>query len=543
MAFSSCYSNILLLAGISVLVTAFGVGELSAINAVAGAYAERSPVVHIVGMPPMSAQKARACLHHSLGDGNFRTFANMYSSISTAHIILSDASRAPVAINQVLRDCIAESRPVYMELPSDMVSTRIARDSLAQQIPRNKFPTHEFSLNEVALIADRLLTAQQPVIIVDGGYIPGGISGEAKKLVRTLGCPTLTTPAGKGIINETESNFYGVYNGIAADEGVRQFVESCDLVLWIAPLLSDVNTCGFTSCTDPKANITFHENSVEIGEIDGIRRLDTVCVKALLLSLDSYLLDVTNSTRLSPTPRKLRRLTTYPGLNRAMDSLKALPPVKSEACVDQSTFWLRMSRFLRSGDIILTECGTSSFGGRELILPPDTTLVNSTLWLSIGVMLPAAQGAAAALKELKADGQRVNGRTILFIGDGSLQMTIQSISDIIRNRLNLIIFVINNKGYTMERFIHGTKADYNDIQPWSYLEAPRFFGAPEGDPDYPVITQRACTWGEMQSVLDSESIAAGMGLTMVEVVMDKEDAPTTMKKLMGKAAEQVRPAL
>uniref|UniRef100_A0A8H7KB67 Pyruvate decarboxylase n=1 Tax=Bionectria ochroleuca TaxID=29856 RepID=A0A8H7KB67_BIOOC len=192
-----------------------------------------------------------------------------------------------------------------------------------------------------------------------------------------------------------------------------------------------------------------------------------------------------------------------------------------------------MSRFFRPGDIILTETGTSSSGGQSFVLPNNTTLINSSIWLSIGYTLAASQGASLAQREMAREGSRPDGRVILFEGDGSLQMTAQAISDIIRNRLDVVMFVLNNNGYTIERLIHGYDAGYNDIQPWRHLDAPRFFGAREDDPSYPVRTLRASNWGEMAAVLRDEEVVRGKGLVMVEVMMDMSDAPESLKKTIA----------
>lgn len=130
------------------------------------------------------------------------------------------------------------------------------------------------------------------------------------------------------------------------------------------------------------------------------------------------------------------------------------------------------------------------------------------------------------------------GRTICFEGDGSFQMTAQALSDMYRNRLDMIIFLINNDGYTIERYIHGMKADYNDVHPWKYLDAPGFFGAPADDPSYPVVTRRAENWGQLLDVLADEEVAAGKGFCMVEVVMGREDAPEELKSLVQMAARR-----
>lgn len=537
--------------GISALITAFGVGELSAINAVGGAYAEMSPVVHIVGTPPLTAQNARMCLHHSLGDGNFRIFAEMYSKLTVAQANLTDAATATSMIDQTLRECILQSRPVYIELPTNMVKARVS--SLPLRTPINVSIPHNdegFEDAEVELILARIYASKQPFIIVDGFTAAYNITAEADELVRLTGFPTSTTSFGKGIVNETYPNFHGIYAGEAGKQVYRPWVESCDLILRIGPLTSDVNTYGFTTVPNPKHTIDFHRTSVEIG---GTNSFTNVHIKPLLRKILDRL-----------DPAKLPRYDPYPDLGNPAQQLQALAATEPTAAIDQDTFWQRISTFFRSGDIILTETGTPSVGGRDFVLPPQTTLMNSGIWLSIGHMLGASQGAALAHCDIinnlaKSDkavhqdngtittatppttrsSQRTfSARTILFIGDGSLQMTIQSISDTIRNRIPLTIFLINNDGYTIERFIHGMRAPYNDIQPWRYLLAPQYFGADMDDASYPIITRRAENWGQLWNVVGEDAVKEGKGLTIVEVLMGREDAPDALKKLVASAARR-----
>jgi len=514
--------------GISALVTAFGVGELSAINAIGGAYSEMAPVVHVVGTPPTTAQDSGMCLHHSLGDGNFRLFAEMAAKVTVAQANLTDASTATHMIDHALRECVMQSRPVYIELPTNMVKAKVPASALDQPIDLS-IPTNDegFEGAEIDLILEKIYTSKQPFIIVDGFTSRYGISEEADELVRLTGFPTSTTPFGKGIVNESYYNFHGIYAGVAGNHVYMPWAQSCDLVLRIGPLNSDVNTFGFTTIPDPRVTITFHRDSVEVGGEDQAAKYGNLHVKSLLRKI----LD-----RLDKS--KLPRYDPYPDLGDAVAQLNALAPPNPDDVIDQATFWQRISTFFRSGDIVLTETGTPSVGGRDFILPPDTTLINSSIWLSIGYMLGACAGAALAQREMIADGSRPVGRTILFEGDGSLQMTAQAIGDMIRNRLDVIIFVINNDGYTIERWIHGMSAHYNDIQPWRYLEAPNYFGAPTDDPQYPVSTYRATTWAELNEVLAHQEFQKGKGLSMVEVVMTKEDAPDALKKLVMTAARR-----
>ncbi|CAG7939461.1 unnamed protein product [Penicillium salamii] len=510
--------------GMSALMTAFGVGELSALDAIGGAYAEKAPVVHIVGVPSTASQDQGLFLHHSFGDGNFRLNAEIYAKFTCARANLRNVETAPALIDETLRQCLLQSKPVYIELPTDLVKARIPTAKLEKAIDLS-VPPNDAVIENAAIedILRRLYAAKQPFIIVDGLAPRYGISSEADELVRVTGFPTSTTPFGKGVINETYPNFHGIFAGAAGKEIYMPWVNSCDLIVRIAPLNADTNSYGFTTLTNRNVTIEVDHNGVEVcGAL--YRNLN---IKTLLRKL----LDRLDTSRLP-------RLSPYPDLGDPKRLLDQLAEPARDAVIDQETFWQRISKFFRSGDIVMTETGTSSSGGRDFVLPPQTTVINSALWLSIGYMLGACSGAALAQREMISAKSRPNGRTILFEGDGSLQMSVQAIGDIIRNRLDVTIFVINNDGYTIERYINGMHAGYNWVQPWRYLESARYFGAPENDPEYPVFNKRVENWGELMDVVQDEQLKAGKGFNMVEVVMDKEDAPSSLKNLVRMAAKR-----
>ena len=105
--------------GIGALCTTFGVGELSAINAVAGSFAEHVPVVHIVGSPPLGTQAAARIVHHSLGDGVFTHFAEMHQKITCAQAALT-AATACAEIDRVLSAVRTRRLPGYLLIPADV---------------------------------------------------------------------------------------------------------------------------------------------------------------------------------------------------------------------------------------------------------------------------------------------------------------------------------------------------------------------------------------------------------------------------------------
>lgn len=524
--------------GISALAVSFGVGELSALNAIAGAYAEQSPVINIVGTPPRAAQNAKACLHHTLGDGNYRAFADVYKTFTIAQANLNDPDTATAQLDATLRACVLHSRPVYIELPTDMVNVKVPTWTTLLECSISEH--NEQLENEVAhLVTDTIINAKQPMILLDGLAARFGVREEINQLARQTEFPVLTAPFGKGLVDEDLSNFYGVFRGLAGSSEQKTWVDECDLILHFGPLKSDVNTYGFSAIPKGRSVLTFNRYSVTDGDATlpvGSSSDNHLHIKSLLRKMLASLY-----TRRMPTSQ-----SPFPGQH---PSIQHLPSIVDRSVISQNDFWPQVSSFFRSGDAILTETGTPTFGSQLLILPPRTTLVNSFIWLSIGHMLGAAQGVALARRDSKSDAndattntslvhartQRAcaNGRTILFVGDGSLQMSAQAISDIVRNRLDIVMFIINNSGYTVERAVHGFHASYNDIQLWRHLKAPEYFGAPQDDLDYPVRTRTAHSWHQLEAVLSDTDIQQGKGLNMIEIVMRNDDAPDAFHKFVS----------
>ncbi|KAF2811022.1 putative pyruvate decarboxylase [Mytilinidion resinicola] len=508
--------------GMSAFCTTYGVGELSAINAVAGSYAEYSPVVHIVGCPARMVYGSNRLVHHALETGNMRVYADMYARVTAAQANLTDARTAPGLIDRVLEECRIQSRPVYIELPSDMVEAQVDESRLSAPLhiepPTNARDLEDAVVNETL---ERIYSSKRPYILVDGLVRPDGIVDEVNELARVTGFPTLAITFGGGIINGSSENYHGVHAGKFGSIDHTPYTDSADLALLFGPLLSDTNTQGWSVVPKEDITISFRRNSIDIGSASHELRIKSF-MRSLLSKLD---------------PSKISAGAPNPPLSSPRDLLKSLPPPDPSAPVDQDTFYLRLSPFFRPYDIIICANGTPLVGGRDFILPPGARLVNSGVWLSVGHMLPAAQGIAVAQREALEAGQQP-GRTILFEGDGSFQATAQELSTIIRYRLDVTIFIVNNDGYTFERLIHGLEEEYNDVAPWRYPEAPRFFGAPE-DGSYAVETHDARNWGELLKVLESESFGDGKGLKMVNVWMRREDVTRNFKAALVLAGKQL----
>ncbi|OJJ66364.1 hypothetical protein ASPBRDRAFT_48999 [Aspergillus brasiliensis CBS 101740] len=492
--------------GIGAVVTTFGVGELSAVNAIAGAYTERAPVVHIVGTPSRDLQEGRKLVHHTFNDGEYGRFARIYEHLTIAQASLRDPRTAPAQIDEVLRQCLLHSRPVYIEVPMDMVHQYVSDERLALAVSTPEPVPTQIQDDVVARILERIYAAKQPVILVDGEIRPIGIVDEVQKIINATNWPTWTTNFGKGLVDGTRPNFHGIYRGNYDPTEVQDFYNGADLVLCFGPHFSSTNSYFYQIIPKPEVAILFTDTEVKFG---------TEIVRDIPAKLTTSRLIQTIDLN------KIHRYDPYPSLPR--DELVSFSELEEDKPITQDRLWRVFANFLRPGDILLGETGTAGYGVREMAFPQHTRLFAPVTWLSIGYMLPGAQGAALAQEELMASDNYhgiKDARTVLLIGDGSFQMTAQELSTIIRLKQNVVVFLINNDGYTIERCIHGRKQGYNDVSRWRYLQAPSFFGASED-----TYTASVRTWKELQDVLSNEVVSNGKELRMVEIMLDREDAP------------------
>ena len=399
--------------GISALITTFGVGELSALNAIAGAYSEYVPIVHIVGQPTTQSQKDGMLLHHTLGNGDFNVFNKMSSAISCSVARLNDPYDAATLVDSAIRECWIRSRPVYITLPTDMVAAQVNGDRLNTPIdlspPENEAEKEEYVVD---VVLKYLHAAKKPIILVDACAIRHRALDEVRDLVEKSGLPTFVTPMGKGAVNETHKNFGGVYAGNGSNAGVTEAVESSDLILSIGAIKSDFNTTGFTYRIGQLNTIDFHSTYVRVRYSE----YPDINMKGVLRKVTQRM------KNLSPA-------YIPPVNNRLPDCEKA----SIDQTITHQWLWPIIGQWLKEKDIVITETGTANFGIWDTRFPADVTAISQVLWGSIGYSMGACQGAALAAKEQK------DRRTILFIGDGSIQLTVQELSTILKNKLSPIV--------------------------------------------------------------------------------------------------------
>jgi TPP-dependent 2-oxoacid decarboxylase len=483
------------LRGIAAMITTYGVGELSAFNGVAGSYAEHVPVVHIAGVPATTVMAAGLPVHHSLLDGDHDHFRRAFEEVSCATAVLT-ADDAVSEIDRVLSEVSLHRRPGYLALPSDLVSAPCAPVTAAVSRTDDSGRTRFRGLAGKALAG-----AKRVVVLVDALAQRYQVAGAAVDLARAGGFPIAVTSTGKGIVDETTPGFLGLYMGAFSEDPVLSALADADLVIQVGAQWADLNTGGFTKDIEPDRVLDLAPHVATVtGEL-----VDAVPMDVAL----SELLDLVGARTEPPHPSP-EPVTEAPETTPATDEP-----------LTQTAFWAAISRFLRPDDLILADQGTPLYGLLDVPLPSGAGLIVQQLWASIGYALPATLGA-----QLAAEPGR---RTVLIIGDGSLQTTAQELATIIRSGLDPVIFVVNNDGYTVERAINGPNAIYNDVAAWNYTQLPAAFGAQDAQ------VSTATTTRELEAALAG---ARPGRLTLIEVVVDRHDLPTLLKKVTQAIAAQ-----
>jgi pyruvate decarboxylase len=223
------------------------------------------PLVHIAGVPNTAAQKNGLLLHHTLGNGDFQVFEEMYRKITVSSTHLRDPARAAEDIDRVLETCYIHSRPVYIALPTDVALTEISAEPLKRKLRTEvKDNKSEYEEEVIGEILKMIYSSKDTVILVDACAIRHRVLEELHELVKKTGFTTFVTPMGKGSLNETLSEFGGVYIGDASRPEVQKRMEHAECILYVGGLQSDFNTAGFTFRITASKTVEFHSDHMKV---------------------------------------------------------------------------------------------------------------------------------------------------------------------------------------------------------------------------------------------------------------------------------------
>ena len=476
--------------GLGVVCITYCVGGFNALNAVAGAYAEKAPLVMISGAPGLGERNRTPLLHHKVRD--FHTQLHIFEQVTVAAVAIEDPAMAPRQIDETLDACLRHKRPVYIELPRDVVElpcpAPVAR-------PPRRLESDKAVLKEaVEEAAQMLRAAKNPAIIAGVEIHRFGLQDTLLKLVERAGYPVAATLLGKSVISETHPQYLGVYEGAMGREEVRKRIEKADCVLILGAFMTDINLGIYTARIDPTRTIDATSERIAIR----YHQYENVKLKHFIEGLTKA--EIGKKLRV---PKKTERQPFK------------IQPSKP---LTVKRFFARMNDFIDDKSVVICDIGDSLFGAGDLTIQRRTEFLSPAYYTSMGYAIPAALGAQMA---------RPNLRPVVFVGDGAFQMTGQELSTIARIGLNPIVFVLNNKGYSTERFIND--GPYNNIQDWAFEKVPDLLRAGKG--------WAAHTEGELEEVLDA-ALKNRKSFSIINVHLDPYDRSDAMERLGRRLSEQ-----
>ncbi|AUB82220.1 alpha-keto acid decarboxylase family protein [Candidatus Thiodictyon syntrophicum] len=489
--------------GAAILSTTYGVGELSALNGVMGAKAQRLPVFHLVGGPSTRIQRQRLSTHHTLGDGVFGNFQALSAAAACVSAELTPDNVVD-ELERVIREAFRLSAPAYITVPMDLAKMPIVGSPVTgvhlSSIKRSASSEQELAA-ALAFVLEQLRAAQHPVALSSQLVARYGLVEPLLAFLDRSGMAFAVTPMDKAVVSEAHPNYRGCYSGQGSSPvGVQQIVEEADLILDIGGVLfEDFNTSLWSQGIDPRRLLTLGDRFVRMGE--------TIFANVMLRDMLTGLTPVT--PQFSP-PSPATALAPLPLLGSGDEMLSS------------ASFYPRLQRMLRGGDCLVIETGTCMMHAAGMLLPDGVGYESQTLWGSIGWATPAAMGVCMA---------RHGGRTILVTGDGAHQLTANELGVMGRYGIAPIIFVLNNGIYGAEDVLNARGHTYDDLAAWNYHQVPSAMGCDHW------LTVKAATVAELErAIADAQSHADAAYIEVMIPRLESEPLPPALQDRVYKTA-------
>lgn len=480
--------------GMGAICVTYCVGGFSVCNSIAGAYAEKSPVIVISGSPGLGERINNPLLHHTVRD--FRTQLEVFQKLCVAGTELNDPTIAFREIDRVLEEAARYKRPGYIEIPRDMV--KVVPEG-PYQYRRDRLTSDPQALAEAVEEAAKLISDCKKAVILAGVEIHRfGLQDRLLALAEGSGISITTTMLGKSVIRETHPLFAGLYEGAIGREEVTRFVEESDCVILLGCFMTDINLGIYTANLDPARCIYVTSEELRIRHHHYHNVLLGDFIKELV------------SRRPSPPAREL------PFRNKGDSQQHTVRP---DVPITVTRMIARLNQSLDDQTVVIADVGDALFGATELLIRQRTEFLSPAYYTSMGFAIPAALGASVARPDL---------RPIVLVGDGAFQMTGTELSTIVRRGFDPVVIVLDNQGYGTERFLH--PGPFNDIQPWQYHKLPEVLGGGTG---YEVRTE-----GEFDKAL-TQALADRSGMSLIQVHVGLDDCSKTLRRLAERLSKRV----
>jgi indolepyruvate decarboxylase len=483
--------------GMGAVCVTYGVGGLSLANSIAGAYAEKSPVVLISGAPGIRERVNDPLLHHRVRE--WHTQLDVFEKICAASREIADPATAFRDIDQLLDTAHRQKRPVYIELPRDMVS--VVPDQI-RPYAAPKWQSDSSALTEaVADTVSRIEAAKKPVIIAGVELHRLGLQSEVVALAEASGIAIAATMLSKSVVSEVHPLYIGLYEGALGREEVTGFVEESDCVILLGALLTDLDLGIFTAKLDATKSVFATCDELRISH----HHYHNVLLEDFLRGL------------VAAKPKAAKRpLPPGPAAAQQPFTLEPDRPITTTRLVR------RLDESLDDKTIVIADVGDALFASSELVIRGQTEFLSPAYYTSMGFAVPAGLGAKMARPDLKV---------VVLVGDGAFQMTGMELSSIVRRGLAVTVIVLDNKGYGTERVIH--EGSFNDINPWQYQLLPQVLGGGTG---YEVRTE-----GEFDDAI-SKALADTSGMSLIRAHIGIDDRSITLDRIGKGLARRLKQA-
>ena len=467
---------------LGVAAVTYGAGALNMVNAVASSYAEKVPLVVISGAPGAAERRSGYLLHHQAK--TLDSQLAIFREITCDQVVLDDPARAPADIARVLANCLAQSRPVYIELPRDMVLEP------CEPVPHLAPPRADPRTLAACTIAvlERLAQARAPLLLVGVEIRRYGIEHKVARLAQLLGIPVATTFMGRGLLAETDAPLLGTYLGVAGPASLTAAVEQSDALFMLGVIVSDTNFGVSGKTIDLHGSVLACDGAVTMG----YQVYPGVPLEALVDAL------LERGGRIAEQPRALAPPVYPDGLQRDAESIA--PRDVARALNDVLALHPALPLAADIGDCLFTALDIA-----------HTALVAPGYYATMGYGVPAGLG-------LQAGGA---GRPIILVGDGAFQMTGWELGNCQRYGWDPIVIVFNNRSWEMLRAFE-PQAGFTDLSDWHFADmAPALGGN----------GCRVSTRAELGAALDTALARRGR-FELIEVMIPRGVVSDTLERFV-----------
>lgn len=483
--------------GLSVAAVTYGAGALNMVNAIAQAYAEKSPVVVISGAPGAAEAHRGLLLHHQAKtlDSQYRIF----SEVTCAQAVLDDPAKAPAEIARVLASAVAYSQPVYIEIPRDMAAAPCGPVPPAAQA-EGLFPVDQRAVEACAqAVLERIAKARRPMVMVGVEVRRFGLEDKVERLVRALGLPVATSFMGRGLLACYE-DLAGTYLGVAGDPAITEAVENADQLILLGVILSDTNFGVSAKTIDLRRTIQMLDRQVRMDyHVYPDMPLDRI--------IDAMLAKVPAAQDSGGACIRGRR--ELPG-NMPADDAPLTPQDMAAALNDLLEAHGRMPIASDVGDCLFTAMSLR-----------QTPMVAPGYYASMGFGVPAGLGIQVSTGE----------RPLILVGDGAFQMTGLELGHCARHGLDPVVIVFNNNGWELLRAFQPTQ-NYFWLGDWHYARLAEALGG---------VGHRAATRREFAQALQAAHAGRGR-LQLIEAMLPRGALSEAMGGFVASVSRVSRPS-